>query len=154
MPYLKLTDGVVTQYPYSLAAFRRDNPGTSFPRQMSDELLAEWGVYKVTPVTRPASALTQDPVEQTPQLINGVWTQVWAMVDVSPEVAAQRAQDAADQAELAAAKEDAFVRNFIAMTPAQLQAYINANTGSLAQMRTLVSKLALMLLTLAKREYR
>jgi hypothetical protein len=154
MSYLKLTDGAVEKYPYSLSQFRRDNPGTSFPRQMSDELLADWEVFKVTPVPRPASTLTQDPSEQTPQLINGQWTQVWVMVDVSPEVAAQRAQDAADEAELAAAKEDAFVQSFIAMTPAQLQTYINANTGNLAQMRALVSKLALMLLTLAKREYR
>jgi hypothetical protein len=154
MSYLKITDGAVTQYPYSLSQFRQDNPDTSFPREIGDALLAEWSVYKVTAVPRPASTLTQDAVEQTPQLVNGVWTQVWAMVDVSPEEAAQRAQNVADEAELATTKEDAFVQNFIVMTPAQIQTYINANTGNLTQMRALVSKLALMLLTLAKREYR
>jgi hypothetical protein len=154
MSYLKLTDGAVDKYPYSLSQFRRDNPGTSFPKEMSDELLAEWSVYKVTPVTRPAPTLTQDPSEQTPQLINGQWTQAWAMVDVSPEVAARRAQDAADQAELAAAKEDTFVRNFIAMTPAQVEAYVTNNTANLAQVRALLTKMALMMLALAKREYR
>jgi hypothetical protein len=97
--------------------------------------------------------LTQDAVEQW-TLINDVWTQTWTMVDVSPEEAAQRQQQAADEAEAAAVKEDTFVRSFVGMTPTQLTAYINANTGNLTQMRALVTKMALMLLVLAKREYR
>jgi len=155
MIYLKLTDGAVDQYPYSLVALRSDNPQVSFPRELlSDELLANYGVYKVTLVEQPAATLTQDPVEQTPQLINGAWTQIWAMMDVSPEVAERRAQRVTDEAELQATRADAFVKNFISMTPAQIESYVNANTANLAQMRALLTKMALMLLVLAKRELR
>jgi hypothetical protein len=153
MKYLRNIDGLIT-YPYGLAQLKADYPNTSFPREMSDERLAEFGVYPVTAVTRPSSTLTQDPVEQTPQLINGAWTQVWAMVDCSPEEAARRQQAAADAADAAAVKADSFVQNFIAMTPAQVSAYVENNTGNLTQTRALLNKMGLMLLALARREYR
>jgi hypothetical protein len=152
--YAKLMAEGVFQYPYSLRQLRLDNPQVSFPKEPSPELLAEYNVHPVTPVQRPASTLTQDPAELLPQLINGQWTQVWTMVDVSPEEAAPRQQEAADVAASAAVKADAFVQSFIAMTPAQVTNYINANTANIAQVRALMNKLALMLLTLAKREYR
>lgn len=142
------------EYPFSLATLWNENPNVSFPREFSDELLASYGVFKVTPVQMPASTLTQDAVEQPPQLINGVWTQVWAMVDVSPEEAALRAQEAADVADAEAAKADAFVQSFIAMTPAGVTNYVNNNTANIAQVRALMNKMALMLLALARREYR
>jgi hypothetical protein len=154
MNYAKIIDGSVARYPYSLRQLRLDNPQTSFPKDMPESLLAEYGVVPVTAIERPASTLTQDTVEQTPQFINGQWTQVWSMVDVSQEEAARRQQQATDEAEAAAVKEDAFVQSFVGMTPAQLTTYINANTGNLTQMRALVTKMALMLLVLAKREYR
>ena len=53
-----------------------------------------------------------------------------------------------------AAKADAFVQQFIEMTPAQLDAYISANINDLASARQLLRKMALMLLLLAKREFR
>lgn len=152
--YIKIENGGVQVYPYSISLLRKDNPYVSFPKQMSNELLAEYGVYPVTPVERPASTLTQDSVEGTPELINGVWTQVWTMVDVSPEEAAFRQQMADGEAELQATKADAFVQNFIAMTPAQVETYVQNNTANLGQTRALLKKMALMLLTLAKREYR
>lgn len=143
MKYAKIIDGQVAEYPYTLVKLRADNPDTSFPREPSEALLAEYGVYPVTETAKPAPTLTQNPVEQTPQLIEGVWTQVWGMVDVS-----------AAEAERRAIKEDAFVQNFIAMTPAQVTAYVEANTNNIAQVRALLNKMALMLLALARREYR
>lgn len=153
MKYLKTIEGNIT-YPYTLAMLRSDNPNTSFPREFSDGLLAEFGVFKVTEVQRPARTLTQDPVEQTPQQINGVWTQVWAMVDVSAEEAARRQQEAQDEADAEAVKIDAFVQNFIAMTPAQVEAYVTNNTANLSQVRALLKKMSLMLLTLARQQYK
>jgi hypothetical protein len=113
--------------------------------------LVTWHTVARTP--RPASTLTQDPVEQW-ALVNGVWTQSWAMVNLSAEIAAARQQAATDAAEAAAIKADAFVQNFIAMTPAQVETYVANNTANLAQVRSLLGKMALMLLILAKREYR
>lgn len=72
----------------------------------------------------------------------------------SPEYLAKAQQEEADRAEREAIKADAFIQNFITMTPQQVEAYINANTASLAQVRALMVKLSLMLLALARREYR
>lgn len=153
MRYLR-TNGETVEYPFSLATLRSENPDTSFPREMPDELLATYNIFPVTLVQRPAGTLTQDSIEQPPQLINGTWTQVWAMVDVSAEEAARRQQAATDAAHAEAVKVDAFVQNFIAMTPAQVESYVANNTANLAAMRSLMTKMALMLLALARREYR
>jgi len=153
MVYLRIR-GEELDYPFSLSTLKKENPNVSFPRKMPEELLAEYSVFPVIAVSRPAATLTQDHVEQQPQQINGVWTQVWAMVDVSPEEAARRQQTAQDAADAEAVKVDAFVQNFIAMTPKQVTSYIANNTANLAQVRALLTKMALMLLALAKREYR
>lgn len=48
--HLKLTNG--TPAKYTLGQLRRDNPNTSFPKQIPDKLLASYDVY---PYTRPSS---------------------------------------------------------------------------------------------------
>jgi hypothetical protein len=153
MRYLRYLQGE-TQYPFQLSMLFSEHPNTSFPREIPDELLAQYGVYRVSSTQRPAPTLTQDPVEQAPQFINGAWTQVWAMVDVSLEEAARRQQEATDETDAAAVKVDTFVQNFIAMTPAQVESYVANNTANNAQVRALLTKMALMLLVLARREYR
>jgi len=152
--YVKAINGTVVAYPYSLKHLRGGNPNVSFPKEVADSLLAEFNVFKVAEVAPPFSTTTQDPVEQTPQRINGTWTQVWAMVDVPPKVAAKRQQDAADEAELQAAKADTFVKNFIGMTPAQVDNYVENNTANLASVRALMKKMVFMLLILARKEFR
>jgi hypothetical protein len=152
--YLRIKDGGIIEYPFPLGRLRNENPNTSFPREMAAEMLAEYGIYPVASSEQPETTLTQYPVEQTPELVNGVWTQVWAMADFSPEEVARRQQKEADAAHAAAVKADAFVQTFVAMTPAEVSDYVNANTGTLAQTRALLNKMALMLLALARREYR
>ena len=53
-----------------------------------------------------------------------------------------------------AAKADAFVQSFINMTPAQVIAYVNSNVTDLASARTLLTKMALMMLLIAKKEFK
>ena len=50
--YVKANNGVAEIYPYSIGLLRKDNPNTSFPKNPSDELLAEWGVFPFGWVTR------------------------------------------------------------------------------------------------------
>jgi hypothetical protein len=113
--------------------------------------LVTW--HDVSRASRPAPTLTQDPAEQW-SLIDGVWMQSWSMVDVSPEEVAARQQRADEIAQREAVKIDTFVQSFIAMTPNQVSTYINNNTNSLAEVRALLNKMGLMLLALARREYR
>jgi hypothetical protein len=54
----------------------------------------------------------------------------------------------------ATAKSDAFVQQFIAMTPADVSEYVETHVTTLADAKTLLSKLALMLLFIAKETYR
>ena len=154
MTYALIVNGAVAQYPYSFAQLRRDNPQVSYPSDPSDEWLTGYGVHVVAPTAKPATTLTQNVVEATPVLVAGVWTQAWSVVPASAEEIAARQTNAADDAATTEIKADAFVTSFIAMTPAQVSTYVDNNTATLAAMRALVKKLAVMLLLLARREFR
>lgn len=155
MSYALIADGTVAAYPYTYAMFRAANPNVSFPAEASDERLAEWGVYAVAPVDKPSyNAITENVVEGTPVLVGDVWTQVWSVVPASAEEIAKRQAKAADEAAKAAVKADSFVGNFIAMTPAQVETYVQANVTNLATARDVIAKMGVMLLLLARREFK
>lgn len=154
MNYALIENGAVATYPYSYAAFRAANPGTSFPREVNDAWLAGYGIYPVASVARPANTLTTNFVEGTPVLVGDVWTQVWTEVPASAEQIAARQEAANDAAAKNEIKADNFVTSFIAMTPAQVNTYIQTNVTDLASAKNVIGKLALMVLLLAKREFR
>ena len=77
--YIKLTNG--TPSLYSLGELRRDNPNTSFPRVIPDELFASYDVY---PYTRPAQPifeeLTHNLVDGAfEQDVDGNWSRPWVI---------------------------------------------------------------------------
>jgi hypothetical protein len=88
--YIKTLNGAYEK-PYSIGQLRKDNPNTSFPKNPTDELLAEWGVFAVTPANQPAfnpashKAVEGDPVKQ-----NGQWVQVWQVVPLTADEIADR----------------------------------------------------------------
>ena len=59
--YVKLTNGNVDQFPYTIGQFRRDNANTSFPAQIPNTILRRYGVYEVTELDKPS----YDPLVQT-----------------------------------------------------------------------------------------
>lgn len=154
MRYVKIVDGQVAEYTYPLIKFRTDNSGISFPSEIPLNLLEEFNVFPVTPTAKPDKTLTQDPQEQLPQLVDGVWTQAWVMVNVASEEAAQRQQIASRAVDAASVKADTFVNRFIAMTPDQVSDYVDANTANITQVRALINKMALMLLVVAREVYK
>jgi hypothetical protein len=84
--YIKLTNGKSEKY--SIGQLRRDNPQTSFPKNPSNELLEEWGVFPLTTAARPAfDSLTQSCKETEPIVIDGVWTQQWVVENKPQEEA-------------------------------------------------------------------
>ena len=89
-----VVNGTVETYPYSIGQLRKDNPQTSFPKNPSDDLLASFGVYPVTRAERPDySPITHDLREGSPELVDGVWTQVWIVEAAAPdEVLRRRAE--------------------------------------------------------------
>lgn len=83
-------------------------------------------------------------------------TEVLETIAVRPltsgEVAV-RSKQTAKEAAKTEAKADTFVRTFIAMTPADVTAYVEANVTTLAEAKNLMKKLALMLLFVAKESF-
>ena len=63
-------------------------------------------------------------------------------------------EQAIETAARQAARADAFVQTFINSTPAEVTAYIDSQVTDLASARNVLKKMALMLLLLARREYR
>jgi hypothetical protein len=94
--YVKLTNG--TPGRYTLRQLRKDNPNTSFPAEMPDSLLADWGVYPYVREEPP----TYDPATQTYDELpmvetGGVYSEVYvvrnktqAELDASVALAAER----------------------------------------------------------------
>jgi len=94
-----INNGAVEKYPYTIGNLRRDKPHTSFPKRPSDKMLEDWNVYAVARVDRPeADPITQNISEQTPVLVNGLWTQVWVVTDASAEEIAERKEQQLQQA--------------------------------------------------------
>lgn len=154
MSYALIRDGKIAAYPYSFARLKADNPDTSYPERPGDEFLASHDIHPVIRVDQPvASSLSKNVVEGAPALIKGIWTQTWTEIDASPEEIAAREKAEVDAASKIAVRQDAFVANFVAMTPAQVEAYISANVTSLATAKDVISKLAKMVLILARREF-
>ena len=77
--YVKITSGSVDTFPYSVGQLRRDNPQTSFPRQVSDEMLAAYDVYPVTVDAQPSYDDRTHTLAQnaTPTGSGGTWTLGW-----------------------------------------------------------------------------
>jgi len=96
--YVKVTNGAVDQYPYTIGQLRRDNPNTSFPKTIPEAMLADWSVYPVTVEDQPSYEHDETVDENsTPTLSNGTWTVGWTKRDktqdeIDNEAASVRSQ--------------------------------------------------------------
>jgi hypothetical protein len=89
--YILAPNGTAETYPYSIGQLRKDNAQVSFPKNPTEALLASYNVFPVTATERPSyDPITQNLTEGAPALIDGVWTQVWAVTDATAEEIAQR----------------------------------------------------------------
>ena len=79
MAYVKVTNGNVDTYPYSVGQLRRDNPNTSFPKQIPDGTLAAYGVYRVSLADTPSIDNRTQKIEKEaqPSLVGSNWTIGW-----------------------------------------------------------------------------
>ena len=79
--YLRIIDETIN-YPYSIPQLRASHPNVSFPANLTNEVLAEWGVYVVTPTPMP-NDYTKNIIEGTPVLTDGIYYQNWIQTDAS-----------------------------------------------------------------------
>lgn len=118
MNYIK--NGV---YPYTLNQLKKDNPHTSFPFTISNELAAEFEVYPVEATERPTVGFDKNVVEGHPELVDGTWKQVWIVSDASYEEHLSRVLEAR-AAEYPPVSD--YLDGIVKGDQAQVQAYIDA----------------------------
>jgi hypothetical protein len=72
--FVKITNGQA-QANYTIGDLRKDHSNVSFPRNISDEVLAAYNVFRVTELPAPDyNSRTHRLVTQAPALVDGVWT--------------------------------------------------------------------------------
>jgi hypothetical protein len=83
--HIKLNDG--QPQPYSIGQLRRDNPQVSFPSTIPADTLAEYDVYEVTETPQPSYDSSTQSISQAVELVEDVWTQVWAVAPLPQDQA-------------------------------------------------------------------
>jgi hypothetical protein len=93
--HIRLTNGQPKKY--SIGQLRRDNPTTSFPKHIPEEMLAEWDVYPVEYKPQPNhNQRTQRVVPNAePHQEEGQWLFGWSVVDKTLEEVQQYDDNAA-----------------------------------------------------------
>lgn len=72
---VKINNGVVDQFPYTIGQLRKDNPNTSFPKIIPETTLEQYGVYAVEVSDAPSIDARTHTYSQDsePTLIDGAW---------------------------------------------------------------------------------
>jgi hypothetical protein len=97
--YVKATNGIVDQFPYTVANLRRDNLNTSFPKKVPTEMLARWNVYPVTTASKPSHDRKTQNITRAnnPTLTDGAWVLGWSVTDKTAEEVTAYSDSMADQ---------------------------------------------------------
>jgi hypothetical protein len=91
--YVLAPNQTAETFPYSIGDLRRDNPNTSFPRNPSDALLADWNVFPVIEQSPPEYNPSNQNLNQlNPTLVDGEWLQTWQITPASAEEITERLQ--------------------------------------------------------------
>lgn len=82
---IKVINGVPELY--TINKLKQENSNVSFKMPITDDVLAEFGVYRVKTQEFPSiDDLTQyAAIDDTPKLIDGQWTFVWNVFNKTPE---------------------------------------------------------------------
>ena len=82
--YVKIENGNIVKYPYSITELKTDNKNVSFPISITNDVLEEYGVFYVQP-TNYIDDYTKTYIEGTPELSGSIYVQVWNITDSSEE---------------------------------------------------------------------
>lgn len=78
--FIRITNGNPT--PYTIGQLRRDNPQTSFPKDIPAEILVSFDVYPVKATPPPQIDNNTHLLTQDVQLIDDEWRRVWQEVEL------------------------------------------------------------------------
>jgi len=82
--YVKIENGEIKKYPYTINELLSDYSNVSFPTTLTDELLESFEVYSVQE-TLYEFDYTKNYQELSPQLSGSVYVQTWNITDASEE---------------------------------------------------------------------
>lgn len=91
--FAKITNGAVDKFPYTAGQLRHDNPNTSFPKQIPETIMLNYGMVPVTEVPAPEF----DPMTHfaewgpVPVLQEGSWVLLPTVREYSEDQLAERA---------------------------------------------------------------
>ena len=119
--FVKITNGEVDQYPYTVGDLRRDNSKTSFTKTIREATMASYGVYPVGYEAAPA----YDPLthrlqhSSVPSLVDGEWKLTKAVVvltaDQIADATAAKAQEVRKDRDARLADTDYFALTDVTM---------------------------------------
>lgn len=110
--YALIQNNAVVRYPYTPTDLRLENPQTSFPAHLSEQLLASWSVFPVFDPGQPSHDTATQSVDELPPVfvVNANrWERQWA-------VRAATAQEIAD-------RQSALITEFTNKTQERLDAF-------------------------------
>lgn len=82
--YLKKDENNNITYPYSVQQLKLENKNISFPQNLTDEILENWGVYKVEKkLSGFEDDYTKDVLEVEPTLSGSVYVQTYEITDAN-----------------------------------------------------------------------
>lgn len=120
--YVKTENNEVVEYPYSVEKFREDNPNISFPAEISNDLLASYGVYPVGYQAAPSydPATQRMVVSYQPSLVDGSWVLTKSIVDKTADQIeqynAQKESEARDSRNALLAETDWYALSDVTMS--------------------------------------
>ena len=85
MSFLKIVDGVPTKY--LISAFRNEHKNVSFPKEIPEEILNSYDIYRYTELHEGHNELTQTTAQGEFEQIEGSWVLRFTAVDLPLEVA-------------------------------------------------------------------
>lgn len=90
--FVKITNGQVAAYPYTVGQLRRDNPNTSFPKNVPEATMAAFGMFPVGYEAAPDFDPMTHRIEHSnlPVLKDGKWVLAKTVVALTAEQIADR----------------------------------------------------------------
>lgn len=93
--YAKLNNGQVETYPYTIGQLRKDHHNVSFPKVLTDDVLAQFNIVKITPTERPNDHTKNFTV--TIAQVNDVWVEKWVATNATQAEITERTTSKAAQ---------------------------------------------------------
>jgi hypothetical protein len=91
MRYIKIKSDETIVYPYTINNLFEEYPNTSFPEQITNEVLLEYNILPVIEISK-GTDINKNYTEGIPVLINNQYYQNWILTNATEEEISERLQ--------------------------------------------------------------